>query len=266
MKMLAWVTDIHLNFVDEEGVAKLCHGLKASDPDAVLIAGDIAEAPTLEEHLLDLEDDLQRPIYFVLGNHDFYKGSIAAVRSGVSALCKKSKLLRWMNEAAIVELTPRTALIGCDGWGDARLGNGVKSRVVLNDFIVIKDLAGLWPDAKGKKLAELGDEAAAHVRATVPKALERYEHIVFLTHVPPFRDACWHEGRISDDEWLPYFTCKAVGDALVEAMKARPDRTMTVLCGHTHGAGTAQILPNLKVITGGAEYGKPVAQSALTVA
>ena len=265
MKTLAWATDIHLNFVDEERVAEFCHQLKASSPDAVLLAGDIAEAPSLEETLLDLEDNLQLPIYFVLGNHDFYKGSIAEVRKGVSTLCRKSKLLHWMNEAGIVELTETTALVGCDGWGDARIGNGVKSRVVLNDFIVIKDLAGLWPDAKGKKLAELGDEAAAHVRATVPKALKTHDHVVFLTHVPPFRDACWHEGRISDDEWLPYFTCKAVGDALVEAMKARPEKSMTVLCGHTHGAGVAQILPNLKVTTGGAEYGRPGVQKALQV-
>ena len=35
---------------------------------------------------------------------------------------------------------------------------------------------------------------------------------------------------------------------------------MTVLCGHTHGEGQAQILPNLKVLTGGAKYGEPRVQ------
>lgn len=39
-------------------------------------------------------------------------------------------------------------------------------------------------------------------------------------HVPPFREASWHQGRISDDDWLPHFTCKAVGDVLREAMVA----------------------------------------------
>ena len=58
-------------------------------------------------------------------------------------------------------------------------------------------------------------------------------------HVPPFREACWHQGRISDDLWRPPFSCKAVGEALVEAMEAHPGREMTVLCGHTHGAGEA---------------------------
>ena len=69
--------------------------------------------------------------------------------------------------------------------------------------------------------------------------MRRFQHIMVLTHVPPFREACWHEGRISDDNWLPHFTCKAVGDVLIEAMAANPDHRMTVLCGHTHsGAST----------------------------
>ena len=40
---------------------------------------------------------------------------------------------------------------------------------------------------------------------------------------------------------------------------------MTVLCGHTHSPGEAQVLPNLLVLTGGAEYGRPEVQRVLTV-
>lgn len=97
----------------------------------------------------------------------------------------------------------------------------------------------------------------------LPDALARFQHVVVITHVPPFRESCWHEGKISGDDWLPFFSCKAVGDALVEAMKAAPDRMMTVLCGHTHGGGEAQILPNLRVLTGGARYGQPAIQQVL---
>ena len=46
-------------------------------------------------------------------------------------------------------------------------------------------------------------------------------------------------------------------------MEQHPDKEMLVLCGHTHGAGEAQILPNLRVLTGNAEYGKPVVQQML---
>ena len=48
------------------------------------------------------------------------------------------------------------------------------------------------------------------------QALERFEHVLVLTHVPPFREACWHEGRISGDDYLPYFACKATGDVLLD--------------------------------------------------
>jgi Icc protein len=92
---------------------------------------------------------------------------------------------------------------------------------------------------------------------------EIMKRLIWVTDIPPFKEACWHEGHISDEDWLPHFTCKAVGDVLRDAMRARPDRQMRVLCGHTHGAGEARILPNLNVKTGGAEYGNPNLQELL---
>ena len=59
--------------------------------------------------------------------------------------------------------------------------------------------------------------------------------------------------------------CGAVGEALVEIMAEHPDRQLTVLCGHTHGAGETQVMPNLLAITGGAEYGRPVVQRVFAV-
>jgi Icc protein len=48
-------------------------------------------------------------------------------------------------------------------------------------------------------------------------------------------------------------------------MAAHPQSEMTVLCVHTHSSGEAQILPNLRVLTGRAEYGRPEIQRVLTV-
>jgi Icc protein len=81
--------------------------------------------------------------------------------------------------------------------------------------------------------------------------------------VPPWREAAWHRGKPSDDDWLPFFSCKAAGDVLEAAMRARPDREMLVLCGHTHGGGVARILPNLEVRTGEAKYGQPRIQGVI---
>lgn len=264
MKRLAWATDIHLNFVDAAGFERFCDELLAPEPDVVLVAGDIAEAPSIEDALVSLEEALQRPIYFVLGNHDSYRGSIADVRQRVAALCRQSRHLHWMNDETVVPLGPATALVGHDGWGDGRLGNGTESRVVLNDFLLIDELSAVWPDAR-ELLAALGDQAMRHFARVVPLALRTHEQVIVLTHVPPFREACWHEGNVSDDEWLPYFTCDAAGRALEAAMRAAPRRSMTVLCGHTHSAGAVQILPNLSVVTGGADYGRPAVQGVMEI-
>ena len=66
-------------------------------------------------------------------------------------------------------------------------------------------------------------------------------------------------------EYLPHFTCKAVGDVLVAVMKKYPERKLTVWCGHTHSKGEADILPNLYVKTGGAQYGRRCLQEMLTI-
>ncbi|HXX93745.1 MAG TPA: metallophosphoesterase [Planctomycetota bacterium] len=254
---VAWATDIHLDFLDATGIERFTAELERTGADAFLIGGDIAKAGSVEKHLRSLESRLLRPIYFVLGNHDFYVGSIARVRASMAELSRRSRLLKWLPAAGPVGLTPSTTLLGHDGWGDGRHGNADTTPVRLNDFVMIEELSGIPRPKRLERLRALGDEAAGFVRRELPRALERSRKALFLTHVPPFRESCWHEGEISDDDWLPYFTCRAVGDALLEVMRAHPQSDLTVLCGHTHGAGTAEILPNLRVWTGGADYGKP---------
>jgi hypothetical protein len=165
----------------------------------------------------------------------------------------------------VVELTESTCLIGHDAWGDGRIGDYAGSQVMMNDYRLIEELTGLDRATRLRKLNALGDEAADYLGCLLPDALARYRNVLTLLHVPPFKEACWHEGSISDDDWLPHFTCKAVGDLLRDTMQAQPDCQMIVLCGHTHGAGEARILPNLNVITGGAEYGSPSIQELLIV-
>ena len=258
---LAWLTDLHLNFVDIDCVEGLCRRIRDEGADAVLISGDIAEAPGVEAYLDLLGRQIDRPIYFVLGNHDFYRGGIVEVRAQDRRVLRRSPLIHWLSAEAAIELTPETGLIGHDGWADGRLGDYAGSDVLLNDYFLIEDLAGLEPEARLEQLHALGDEAATHFRSTLPQALGRYRRVIALTHVPPFREACWHRGNLSDDAWLPHFACKAVGDALMEIMSAHPDRELLVLCGHTHSAGEAGILPNLKVRTGAAEYGRPASRT-----
>lgn len=265
VKSIAWTTDIHLNFIDRQKIKQFCNSIRAVRPDALLISGDIGEAPDVTHYLQLLSELIPCPIYFVLGNHDFYRGSTASVRERVSELSNGSSALHWMPQAGIVPLSDETCLVGHDGWADARFGDYEGSNVMLNDYHLIADLRGLNKEERQRKLHDLGDEAADHFRKVLPAALSRYRHVLVLTHVPPFREACWHEGKISSDDYLPHFSCKAVGTVLLEQMETHPENQMTVLCGHTHSSGVVEKPPNLIIKTAAAVYGKPALQEMLEV-
>jgi 3',5'-cyclic-AMP phosphodiesterase len=262
---LAWLTDLHLNFLTYPQVDEFLGRVDALEPDAVLITGDISESRDLGRMLRHIDQRIARAVYFVLGNHDFYHGSIREVRALARRLCDNApSRLRYLTaQSEPVELTPTVALVGHDGWADARLGDYERSLVMMNDYRLIAELAAHGKRDRWPILQALGDEAAEHVRTVLPRALERYPHVLLATHVPPLREACWHEGRLSDDEWAPHFTCKAMGDAILEIMPDHPQRKLTVFCGHTHSPGQCRPLPNVEILTGGAKYGLPVVQRVL---
>jgi predicted phosphodiesterase len=259
MKAL-WINDIHLDFLDDRAQRKFFKNLEDKKADYILIAGDIAQGPSVTSCLMKMDSLLNCPIHFVLGNHDYYHGSITEVRTRIREMVRLSHNLHWLNDMAVTALSKNTVLIGHDGWGDGRFGDFHGSHVKLNDFLLIDELSALSRDKLRQKIQALGDEAADHFRVVLPQALLKANHIVVVIHVPPFEQAAWHEGKPSDSNWLPFFACKAAGDVLKEAMMKHPEKRMTVLCGHTHGSGVAKILPNLITYTGAAHYGRPVIQ------
>ena len=104
----------------------------------------------------------------------------------------------------MVGLTVETGLIGHDGWADGRFGDYAGSDVLLNDYVLIEELATSRPRPRLERLHALGDAAAERFRCAFPRQ-SAVPACIALTHVPPFREACWHQGQISDDAWLPHF-------------------------------------------------------------
>src|SRR4051812_20522338 len=100
MKRLAWLTDIHLNFLRQAGLDAFFASLP--DADAYAITGDFGEAHDVVAHLRAFAGRV--PVYFVLGNHDFYRGSIAGVRRDVRGLCREVPGLHWMPDSGVVQL------------------------------------------------------------------------------------------------------------------------------------------------------------------
>lgn len=282
MPRLAWLTDLHLNFADGPARSRLAEEIRLAQPDHLLVGGDIAEADSFVTSLEWLKDAGNCPLHFVLGNHDYYRRSIAEVRDRARRLARRSDGIAWLPDTGVVRISESAALVGHGGWGDARAGDWDGSGVLLNDYLLIEELrsaemtlaasCGTRPDVRNvlsdelrARLNALGDEAAASLRQSLSAALDQYEQVYVLMHVPPFREACWHDGRITDDNWAPHFVCQAAGEVLCELVSSQPDRKVTVLCGHTHSEGQAEILPNLTVLTGGAEYRTPRVQRVFEI-
>jgi 3',5'-cyclic AMP phosphodiesterase CpdA len=267
---LAWATDIHLDHADEAARRKFFQSVNAQ-ADALVVTGDIAESHILGTALSALAEQTGQQVYFVLGNHDFYRGSVAGTRSAVAEITSRSQNLIYLTQTGVVELTPHTGLVGHDGWADGRLGDLDGSEVILNDFLLIDELKH-WRDhhtldkpALRRALGALGDEAAGYLKGVLAAAAEQYPKVIVATHIPPFREAACYRGRTCADDFLPFLSCKAVGDVLLETARSYPGCQILVLCGHTHGGGEIQVLDNLRVVTGPAEYGRPEIQQILQV-
>lgn len=265
MKPIVWLTDIHLNFVGLDRAEHLFAQVDDEEPEAVLLGGDIAESHDMADWLLVMDDRLACPIYFVLGNHDYYHSSIARVRDQVQRLCADRPKLNYLTLEGVCPLSPSTALIGHDGWCDARAGDYETSTIMLNDYLLIEELRGFTKDERRDVLRRLGDEAAEHIRVHLREALANHAEVILLTHLPPVREACWYQGRMGDDNWAPHFTCAAMGETIMQIMPEFPGRKLTVLCGHTHNAGEVRPLPNVEVITGAADYRDPRINKVLQV-
>lgn len=263
--MLTWSTDIHLDHVTAESAPyqSWIAGMTASESPlemrGALLTGDLADANCVIPWLEQVARDSKLSVYFVLGNHDYYHGSIKQVRDQMSALDHPQ--LIWLDRAGPVKLSDSTSLVGVGGWGDGRVGDFLETPIRLNDHRLIEELTISDRATLLERLRELGLRDARALRGQ----LERVEtpHVIVATHVPPFRESTWYYGRYGDWDWMPDFCCGAVGEVLLEYARAHPNRELNVYCGHSHGEGSYHPLDNLSVFTGRAEYGHPQVQGTI---
>jgi 3',5'-cyclic AMP phosphodiesterase CpdA len=293
MKRIIWLTDIHLNHLSLSQATAFAESLQLPAADACIVAGDIGESHSIIEYLLLLDRCLQRPLYFVLGNHDYYRGAVAGVRSEIRAFAKQHQQITWLGDGDIIALTPSVGLIGVESWADGGYGDYDNSPILLADYFMIRELMSIFPDdrppredarlhiyspeheewlysedARQKRrhvIERLGREGADGAREKLPDALKRFEQVILVSHVPPFAEACMMQGRRLNGDWLPHYACKAVGDAIREIMKEHPGKRLTVLCGHTHSGARVRVSDNIEVITGAATYGSPAIQEPIEI-
>lgn len=262
-QVLLWATDVHLDHLRaREAAFEFGRALSREQPEAVglVVTGDIAEARSVERTLQDLVRGFSRPVYFVLGNHDYYRGSFQAVDRAVAATCRATEGLYWLRHE-VVPLADAVLLVGIDGWYDAAYGDR-NTDLELTDFMLIEELFAAQDESREALLSACAERALGQARMLEQRLdnlneRERPRHVIVATHVPPFQAAAWHEGKPSDARWAPFFSNKALGDCLLQCAERHSGIDYTVLCGHTHGSGTYRARENLTVHTGRAQYGAP---------
>lgn len=263
-----WLTDVHLNFLEKVEREAFYREIFNTQCDAVLISGDIAEANCVSDLLKEMANNLNKPIYFVLGNHDYYRGDVLTVHNEMISLTQSNNKLFWLPASGPI-LFNHTILIGQDGWADGRYGNYLNSDVGLNDSRLIADLFQkkmLGRTQLLEKMQELADNDAKKLRENINEAAQQSpKTILILTHIPPFKEACMHMGLMSDDNWLPFFSSKISGDVIFNAANQYPQIEFLVLCGHTHSEAHYQPLNNLTVKAGKAEYYDPKIQDLIVL-
>jgi len=263
---VGWISDIHLDFLDGNELKGFIGVLETCGVDAWLLTGDIGQANSVGGFLRMLESALLGKIYFVLGNHDYYGAGISRVRQQVGAVAASSHRLIWLTQMDPQQLPGGAAIVGDDGWADARLGSPYITPVELTDFFAIEDFRGLARQELVMQLRALGDKAASRLGPKLVQAAAANRRVLVLTHVPPFWEAAWHEGQLANKDWVPWFTCSAIGKVLMDAAIEYPSVVFDVLCGHTHSASQYSPVQNLTVYTAGAEYGAPSVQKVVDLA
>lgn len=268
---IARLTDIHLDHLRSK---TLRHGLyEILDRYAMIwITGDIANSKCWGEYLVEFHTVFKKPIYFVLGNHDYYGSSVREVRK--KAQYFNGTELKWLTGLKeAIKLKDGVFVCGVDGFADSRNGDFADTRVVLNDAHCIEDyrkcgvtfsFSGEYRSGKellGAKMRRLADRDSRRLRrqlnSVFKKKSNKPEIIYILTHVPPFEESSWHRGRPPNPLLHPFYSCKSTGDVILEFAGEHPNVQFYVLAGHTHGNWKGKILDNVTVSVRDAEYGHP---------
>jgi len=245
---LIWVTDPHFELLHEN--APFLFGKEIqSKGDALVITGDIANFNLLELTLFKLADGFQKPIYFVLGNHDFYYGSFDQVNKRMKNLQQKlnKNRLYWLDSGSI-SLSTDTAIYGSGGWYDARIG--FPHRLDMSDFELITDFKNQLKTEIITISQSRADQLTAIASAELRKLAAQYKKIIFATHVPPFSSN-------QDKNWSPWFTNISLGNALLTIASEFSQTLFVIICGHTHRHQIIKPSHNLICYIGSADYYQP---------
>lgn len=262
---LLWMSDLHMDLAIHAYRRKILIDLQTAEFDAAVITGDTASSQFIEQHLLSIASACNpRPVYLVLGNHDFYGSSIDHTREKVRAICSKISNLHHLQDLGPVWLNKHTALIGHHGWADARCGWGERTYVRNPDHWCIDDFRSLNKSERFELMALLGKNSSISIRSNLQSVVRRAKQLIIATHVPPFETSVIYDGKPCGPCHSAHFVNSNMGGMLIGTARNNPNTQFTVVSGHTHSHVHESILRNLESRVASAKKGKPSIQDILT--
>jgi len=253
MKSLLWITDAHLDHLSVTVEDAWFEKLAKTRADMLLLGGDTANSRVFSRMLGRIKEAFPGMIALVSGNHDYYHTSIADFRAELAVHHRSGVIVFEPGcQSNPLQLAAGVYLCGSGGWGDATAGYADASGMALNDEHLIAELRTGNLTAR---LRELGKESAKHLQKQLAAVPEGASCVIVVTHVPPWPEAAWHEGRRSDTLALPRFCWQAGGNAISQAAERMPQTRFIVLCGHTHSGGIWK-KGNMTCHTAGSAYGR----------
>ena len=181
-------------------------------------------------------------------------------------LCEERANLTYLtHEREPVTVAPGAAVVGDDGWADARIGDFANSMIRLNDYRYIEELADREKNGAGRGPQPLGRPSGGEC----PTALGRGARGASRGHLRHARPAIPRGGVVRRTNLE-----RRMGASLYlsggRRGSTRGGRQPPRLPDYLFSAATLteparpRLRKNLLVLTGGAEYGRPEMQRTFT--
>lgn len=255
-------SDLHCEVSGTEPIRRMLAGMLREDPDAIVLAGDLGNPPSVWNECLRLFSECPVPVAVIAGNHDFWctasEPSEAMLRRTLPRMTREQGL-HWLEETPL-RLPGGFAVAGTVGWydysaADPSLGQTreeilrTKPRYAADAFRID------WPLTDEELAAECRDRLCSQLRSL--EADPEVTDVLVVTHVPVFEPQMTR--KPGNREWnagAPFFGHMTLGH-----MVAGFSKVTVVISGHTHieqhGRIAREGMREILTSVVSSDYGKP---------
>lgn len=268
MVRVAVTSDLHYDptgtLTPPDVVRGLVSAMAAAEPDAVVIAGDLAHGLPLFEACLDCFSSLNTPAGIIPGNHDVWRdpladlSSLALLETALPAACRE-RGFTWLEEDSL--LVRDVAIVGGMCWYDY---SAVDPAVGISDDTLEAAKSLYNNDAHWVDWVYSDREMSSRLVAGLARRLavmardSAVRGILVATHVPVLEQQMVRKPE--NPRWglsNAYFGNLTAGQVILGEPKVQ-----AIISGHTHvarsGTASREAAGPVRYEVIGSEYGAPV--------